>query len=143
MMDTATITMLWPEMVSEPISMRASENGVVREPSAPNITSPSPISAKWTPTETLTVTLGLAEDRTGVDVQLNDGDPVAESLHLTTELPNDFVRAMLNQQIQEEYLPALAISHSPPALVVGEGVEGVVASPLTAEEFSGVTVGGK
>lgn len=49
----------------------------------------------------------------------------------------------LNQQIQEEYLPALAISHSPPALVVGEGVEGVVASPLTAEEFSGVTVGGK
>ena len=49
----------------------------------------------------------------------------------------------LNQQIQEEYLPALAISHSPPALVVGEGVEGIVASPLTAEEFSGVTVGGK
>ncbi|MFW5468707.1 ABC transporter substrate-binding protein [Knoellia sp. CPCC 206435] len=49
----------------------------------------------------------------------------------------------LNRQIQEEYLPALAISHSPPALVVGEDVEGVVPSPLTAEEFSGVTVGGK
>ncbi|MEO7268195.1 MAG: ABC transporter substrate-binding protein [Knoellia sp.] len=49
----------------------------------------------------------------------------------------------LNQQIQEEYLPALAISHSPPALVVGDSVEGIVASPLTAEEFSTVTVGGK
>lgn len=36
------------------------------------------------------------------NVQLNDGDPVAESLHLTTELPNDFVRAMLNQQLNEQ-----------------------------------------
>jgi peptide/nickel transport system substrate-binding protein len=41
----------------------------------------------------------------------------------------------------EEYLPGLAISHSPPALVTGPKVEGVVPSPLTAEEFSGVTVG--
>lgn len=49
----------------------------------------------------------------------------------------------LNKQIQEEYLPALAISHSPPALVVGPNVEGLIASPLTAEEFSGVTVSGK
>ncbi len=49
----------------------------------------------------------------------------------------------LNQQIQEEYLPALAISHSPPALVVGPGVEGVIPSPLTAEEFDTVTVGGE
>ena len=49
----------------------------------------------------------------------------------------------LNEQIQNEYLPALAISHSPPALVVGDEVEGLVASPLTAEEFSTVTVGGK
>ena len=36
------------------------------------------------------------------NVQLNDGDPVAESLHLTTELPNDFVRAILNQQLKEQ-----------------------------------------
>ena len=47
----------------------------------------------------------------------------------------------LNEQIMMEYLPGLAISHSPPALVVGPKVEGVVPSPLTAEEFSGVTVG--
>ena len=46
----------------------------------------------------------------------------------------------LNQQIQEDYLPGLAISHSPPALVVSDKVQGLVASPLTAETFSSVTV---
>jgi peptide/nickel transport system substrate-binding protein len=49
----------------------------------------------------------------------------------------------INRQIMEEYLPGLPISHSPPALVVGPGVEGVVPSPLTAEEFDTVTVGGE
>ena len=49
----------------------------------------------------------------------------------------------LNQQIMEEYLPGLPLTHSPPALVVGPDVQGVVASPLTAETFSTVTVGGK
>ena len=49
----------------------------------------------------------------------------------------------LNQQIMEEYLPGLPLTHSPPALVVGPEVQGVVASPLTAETFSEVTVGGK
>lgn len=49
----------------------------------------------------------------------------------------------INGQIMEEYLPGLPISHSPPALVVGPGVEGVVQSPLTAEEFASVTVGGE
>ena len=49
----------------------------------------------------------------------------------------------INQQIAEEYLPGIPISHSPPALVTGGGVKGLVASPLTAETFDGVTVGGK
>jgi peptide/nickel transport system substrate-binding protein len=49
----------------------------------------------------------------------------------------------INQQIMEEYLPGLPISHSPPALVVGADVDGVIPSPLTAEEFDTVTVGGK
>lgn len=49
----------------------------------------------------------------------------------------------INQQIAEEYLPGIPVSHSPPALVTGGGVEGLVASPLTAEMFDGVTVGGK
>ncbi len=46
----------------------------------------------------------------------------------------------INQQIAEEYLPGLPISHSPPALVVSDKVEGLVASPLTAETFDTVTV---
>ncbi|MEO6414195.1 MAG: ABC transporter substrate-binding protein [Pedococcus sp.] len=46
----------------------------------------------------------------------------------------------INQQIMEEDLPGLAISHSPPALVVSGKVKGLVASPLTAEEFNTVTV---
>ena len=41
------------------------------------------------------------------------------------------------------YLPALPLTHSPPAIVVGPTVEGLVASPLTAEEFDTVTFGGK
>jgi peptide/nickel transport system substrate-binding protein len=46
----------------------------------------------------------------------------------------------VNQQIMEQDLPGLAISHSPPALVVSEKVKGLVPSPLTAETFSTVTV---
>ncbi|MFD1947561.1 ABC transporter substrate-binding protein [Nocardioides aestuarii] len=49
----------------------------------------------------------------------------------------------LNQQIMEDYLPGLAISHSPPALVVGPGVSGLTQSPLTAEQFDTVEVGGE
>ena len=48
--------------------------------------------------------------------------------------------AKINQQIQEDYLPGLAISHSPPALVVSDKVKGLIPSPLTAETFSTVTV---
>lgn len=46
----------------------------------------------------------------------------------------------VNQEIMEQYLPGLAISHSPPALVVSSKLKGLVASPLTAETFSSVTV---
>ncbi|MBB1499855.1 ABC transporter substrate-binding protein [Propioniciclava sp. MC1683] len=46
----------------------------------------------------------------------------------------------LNKKIAEEYLPGLPISHSPPAIVVAAGVEGLVTSPLAAEDFSTVTI---
>lgn len=42
----------------------------------------------------------------------------------------------INQQIMTEYLPGLPISSSPPAIVFGKNVTGVVASPLTAEDFA-------
>jgi peptide/nickel transport system substrate-binding protein len=50
---------------------------------------------------------------------------------------------VLNQQIVGQYLPALPISHSPPALATSGKVEGLVASPLTAEMFDTVSVGGR
>ena len=37
-----------------------------------------------------------------------------------------------------EYLPAVPISHSPPAIVVAGNVQGLVASPLTDEQFAPV-----
>ncbi|MGY1600658.1 ABC transporter substrate-binding protein [Geodermatophilus sp. SYSU D00815] len=46
-----------------------------------------------------------------------------------------------NQRIME-FLPAVPISHSPNALVVAENVEGLVPSPLSAEDFSTVSVSG-
>ncbi len=49
----------------------------------------------------------------------------------------------LNRKIMEEWLPGLPISHSPPAIVVSGDVSGLVASPLTAERFNTVTVGGQ
>jgi peptide/nickel transport system substrate-binding protein len=48
----------------------------------------------------------------------------------------------LNKKLKAEYLPAIPISHSPPALVVAENVTGLVASPLTDERFDTVSVGG-
>jgi peptide/nickel transport system substrate-binding protein len=75
------------------------------------------------------------------------GKKLADDLKAADAIVDDDERAAafeeLNRQIMEEYLPGLPISHSPPALVVGPGVEGVVPSPLTAEEFDTVTVSGE
>lgn len=46
----------------------------------------------------------------------------------------------INRKIMAEYVPALPISHSPPALVVKNTVKGITPSPLTDEKFVGVTV---
>jgi peptide/nickel transport system substrate-binding protein len=48
----------------------------------------------------------------------------------------------LNRKLMAEYLPAVPISHSPPAIVVSEDVQGLVPSPLTAEEFGPVSISG-
>ncbi len=74
------------------------------------------------------------------------GEQLADDLKAADAVVDDGERAAafedINQQIMEDYLPGLPISHSPPALVVGPGVDGVVPSPLTAEEFDSVTVEG-
>lgn len=70
--------------------------------------------------------------------ELKEADQTVDEAERTTMYEE------LNKKIAEEYIPGLPISHSPPALVVGEGVEGLTASPLTAEQFDTVTVeGGK
>lgn len=40
-----------------------------------------------------------------------------------------------------DFLPAVPISHAPNALVVAEDVQGLIPSPLSAEDFSTVTIG--
>ena len=45
----------------------------------------------------------------------------------------------LNAHIME-WLPGLPISHSPPAVVVSGNVQGLVPSPLTAENYATITV---
>lgn len=75
------------------------------------------------------------------------GEQLADDLQAADAVVDEDERGAafeeINAQIMEEYLPGLPISHSPPALVVGPDVEGVIPSPLTAEEFSTVSVGGQ
>ena len=59
--------------------------------------------------------------------------------------PDEAAREALYQELQadimsEEWLPGLPISHSPPAIVVAENVQGLTPSPLTAEDFSTITL---
>ena len=46
----------------------------------------------------------------------------------------------VNARIAEDFLPGLPISHSPPAIVVSSAVQGLITSPLAAEDFSTVTL---
>jgi peptide/nickel transport system substrate-binding protein len=72
----------------------------------------------------------LADDLLAADAIVDEGERAAAFEEI-------------NAQIMEEYMPGVPISHSPPALVVGPDVEGVIPSPLTAEEFDTVSVGGE
>lgn len=47
----------------------------------------------------------------------------------------------INRKLMAEYLPAIPISHSPPAIVVNKKVKGLIPSPLTAEKFGPVSIG--
>ncbi|HEX2297354.1 MAG TPA: ABC transporter substrate-binding protein, partial [Pseudonocardiaceae bacterium] len=47
----------------------------------------------------------------------------------------------INRRLMAEYLPAIPISHSPPAIVVNKRVKGLIPSPLTQEEFGPVSIG--
>jgi len=70
------------------------------------------------------------------------GATLAADLAAADSIPDDAQRTAayvaLNKQIMDEYLPAVPISHSPPAIVVAGDVQGLVPSPLTAEDFAPV-----
>ncbi len=72
------------------------------------------------------------------------GDELAALVHAADEEADPEVREELykelNRKIMEDYLPALPISHSPPAIVVAGYVDGLVPNPVTKEDFSKVTV---
>ncbi|MFI5496752.1 ABC transporter substrate-binding protein [Actinoplanes sp. NPDC051859] len=46
----------------------------------------------------------------------------------------------VNRDLAAKWLPAVPIWHAPPAVVTTKNVEGLVASPLTAEEFNTVSI---
>lgn len=72
------------------------------------------------------------------------GEKLSKDLKAADAIVDDAEREAkykeLNAQLVEEYLPAVPLTHSPPAIVVAEGVEGLIASPLTAETFDTVSV---
>jgi peptide/nickel transport system substrate-binding protein len=49
----------------------------------------------------------------------------------------------LNKKLASDYLPDIPISSSPPALVLAKNVTGVVASPLTDEDYAHAVIGKK
>jgi len=71
------------------------------------------------------------------------GDELASRLKEADSEPDAAKRNKLYEEINadiiEKYLPAIPISHSPPALVVSKNIQGLVPSPLTAEDFNSVS----
>ncbi len=70
------------------------------------------------------------------------GAQLSEALKEADAIPDPDQRnaayVKINQDLMSTYLPAVPISHSPPAIVVAGDVQGLVASPLTDERFSTV-----
>lgn len=73
------------------------------------------------------------------------GTTLSDEIKAADSEPDDAKRKTmyedLNKKLKAEYLPAIPISHSPPAIVVAKNVSGLVASPLTDERFDTVSLG--
>jgi len=67
-------------------------------------------------------------------------DALTKADGVVDEGERDAAYKQINADIMSKYLPGVPISHSPPAIVVSKNVKGLVASPLTAEEFNTVSV---
>ncbi|TDD08118.1 ABC transporter substrate-binding protein [Saccharopolyspora terrae] len=72
------------------------------------------------------------------------GEDLAGQLKAADSEPDEAKRTSMyqdiNRKLLSEYLPAVPLSHSPPAIVTSSRVQGLVTSPLTAEEFASVSV---
>ncbi|KAA2262208.1 ABC transporter substrate-binding protein [Solihabitans fulvus] len=73
------------------------------------------------------------------------GQSLADSIKAADAEPNKDKRTQLyqdiNKKVMGEYLPAVPVSHSPPALVLKSDIKGLVPSPLTDERFGSVSKG--
>ncbi|MDQ3358534.1 MAG: ABC transporter substrate-binding protein [Actinomycetota bacterium] len=84
-----------------------------------------------------------AEDNNFATHEYEWGPQLSEDLRAADGEPDEETRQQMYQELNAdilEYLPALPISHSPPAIVVAENVRGLVPSPLTAENFATITI---
>jgi peptide/nickel transport system substrate-binding protein len=82
---------------------------------------------------------GLAKEEFGAF----DNQEIFDALAAADAEPDPAARTELYQEANRlimDYLPGVPISHSPPALVVAENVQGLEPSPLTAEDFSTVSL---
>ncbi|MGW5642124.1 ABC transporter substrate-binding protein [Saccharopolyspora sp. NPDC003752] len=75
------------------------------------------------------------------------GEELATQLKAADSEPDEVKRNQMyqdiNRKLMSEYLPAVPLSHSPPAIVTSPRVHGLQTSPLTAEEFASVSVSEK
>ncbi len=73
------------------------------------------------------------------------GATLAKELSEADAIPDEAKRTAayeeINKKLAAEYVPAVPVSHSPPAIVVAGNVQGLVPSPLTDEKFVGVYKG--
>lgn len=71
------------------------------------------------------------------------GAELSDALKAADAIPDkntrDAAYVDLNKKIAAEYLPAIPVSSSPPAIVVAGNVQGLVPSPLTDERFASVS----
>ncbi|GGJ01272.1 ABC transporter substrate-binding protein [Saccharopolyspora subtropica] len=72
------------------------------------------------------------------------GEDLAAQLRAADSEPDEARRTQMYQEINRrllaEYLPAVPLAHSPPAIVTSPRVHGLQPSPLTAEEFQTVSI---
>lgn len=65
-----------------------------------------------------------------LEKQINDLDSIVDEGERDTEYQK------LSEKLMDEYLPGIPVSNSPPAIVFGKNISGIVPSPLTSEDFS-------